>query len=533
MNRTIHIFLLCFLSLSLQAQEVERVYVSTDKNAYLSGERVWCSLFCVNQEGKTAPGSAIAYMELISNEGTALEIKAGLYNGRGAASFLLPAQLPGGAYRLIAYTPTGSISQTGSRLLSIYNPFTTARVKDGVTTEGTAASQEIPLQKDENLSLQVPRVIRTGQSGVLLLESTRPVNISLSIFHEDGLQQFLAASIVPFATAHEKLHAGKPAREGERIKGKVFGAKEDDITILSSSGSTSDIYTGTVAADGSICFETCNIYGHRELVYEVMDGNDNSFIQLESPFLHPSAGVLPTLTLSQNLFSDLVTRKDHLRAQVKADTLYQFLPHREDPLFAGSDWDIFHLDDYTRFPSVREILIEIVTVVRLVNSNGKPALQIVISDGINHSKRFMDPVLVMMDGVVITDINLLLNFDAMLLDRVEVFRHPFVIGKTPFYGAVNFVSQKNYVTALAFPRRVRVMDFNGVEYPVACTQSPAIKEGEKDLRELLYWHPILQVDKSLRIPFTAPSYPGRFKVVAEGMDEAGKPVRCVESFEVR
>ena len=61
----------------------------------------------------------------------------------------------------------------------------------------------------------------------------------------------------------------------------------------------------------------------------------------------------------------------------------------------------------------------------------------------------------------------------------------------------------------------------------------SIKEGEKDLRELLYWHPILQVDKSLRIPFTAPSYPGRFKVVAEGMDEAGKPVRCVESFEVR
>ena len=92
MKKTILIILGCLLSLFLQAQEVERVYVSTDKNAYLSGERVWCSLFCVNQEGKTAPGSSIAYMELISNEGTALEVKAGLYNGRGAASFLLPAQ---------------------------------------------------------------------------------------------------------------------------------------------------------------------------------------------------------------------------------------------------------------------------------------------------------------------------------------------------------------------------------------------------------------------------------------------------------
>lgn len=533
MKKTILLILGCLLSLLLQAQEVERVYVSTDKNAYLSGERVWCSLFCVNQEGKTAPGSTIAYLELISNEGTALEVKAGLYNGRGAASFLLPARIPGGTYRLIAYTPTGSISQTGSRLLSIYNPFSTARVKDGVTVEGTAPSEAIPLVKDETLSLQVPRVLNTEKTGTLLLESTRPVSLSVAIFHEDGLQQFPAASIVPFLTAHEKLPAGKPAREGEQIKGKVFGAKEGDITILSSSGGVSDIYTGTVAADGSICFETSNIYGRRELVYEVLDGTDNSFIQLESPFLHPSAGILPNLTLSNDLFSDLVTRKDHLRAQVKADTLYQFLPHREDPLFAGSDWEVFKLDDYTRFPSVQEILVEIVTVVRLVNASEKPTLQIVISDGINRSRRFMDPVLVMMDGVVITDVNLLLGFDAMLLDRVEVFRHPFVIGKTPFYGAVNFVTQKNYVTALPFPRRVRVMDFNGVEYPVACTQSPTLKEGEKDLRELLYWHPILQVDQPVRIPFTAPSYPGRFKVVAEGMDADGHPVRCVESFEVR
>ena len=33
MKKTIPIILGCFLSLFLQAQEVERVYVSTDKNA--------------------------------------------------------------------------------------------------------------------------------------------------------------------------------------------------------------------------------------------------------------------------------------------------------------------------------------------------------------------------------------------------------------------------------------------------------------------------------------------------------------------
>lgn len=521
------------LSLSAQAQQVERVYVSTDRNAYLSGERVWCSLFCVDENGKPFNGSSIAYLELISPDGTALEVKSCLMNGRGAVSFLLPSQLPTGPYRLLAYTPTGSVSYAGSRLLSIYNPFSTARVQQGVTMSESAPALEVAPQKDANLSLQVPRVLGAGKNGLLLLDSSKPVSLSVSIYHEDALQQFPCASITSFAESKETVAKGTIAPEGEIIRGKVYGANEKDVTILSSCGNASDIYTGKVEKDGSIAFITGNIYGNRELVYEVLDGTDDSFIQLESPFLHPSGGDFSELVLSESLFSNLVTRKDHLRYQAKADTLYQFLPRREDLLFAGSTWDIYNLDDYTRFPTVREVLVEILPSVRLSSYQNKPSLQVLINDGVNRRKVFLNQVLVLMDGVVITDLNLILTFDAMLLDRVEVFRHSFVIGHTPYNGAVHFISQKNYVTALNFPRRVRVMDFEGVGYPVACTKAPQIPEGEKDLRELLYWHPILEVKKQTRVNFTAPSYQGTFKVVAEGMDADGNPVRCVESFEVR
>jgi hypothetical protein len=135
--------------------------------------------------------------------------------------------------------------------------------------------------------------------------------------------------------------------------------------------------------------------------------------------------------------------------------------------------------------------------------------------------------------VLLSDLNLLLDFDAMLIEDIDIYDQPFVCGKTPLHGLVNFITKKNYVTALHFPTNVRVVDFQGVAYPVA--YSGVVPEGEgQDLRQLLYWHPILKLDAAsdYRIEFTAPGYAGRFMVVAEGFTEDGKPVYQSFTFEV-
>ena len=80
---------------------------------------------------------------------------------------------------------------------------------------------------------------------------------------------------------------------------------------------------------------------------------------------------------------------------------------------------------------------------------------------------------------------------------------------------------------------MRVVDFQGVAYPVA--YNGAVPEGEgQDLRQLLYWHPVLNLDacSDYRIEIHTPGYAGRFKAVAEGFTEDGKPVYQEFSFEV-
>ena len=262
---------------------------------------------------------------------------------------------------------------------------------------------------------------------------------------------------------------------------------------------------------------------------------EGGYIDFESPFIHPEAGELPKLRLSPSQRQDLVSRKAAVRAEkaLRIDTLTTYITHRKDLLLESNVCRRYHLDDYTRFPSVREILVEFIPELSLRRVKDKWIMQLVVSDAIQSRFEKTDNILVMMDGVILSDLNLLLDFNAMLLEDIDIYMQTFVCGKVPFRGLVNFITKKNYVTALHFPANVRVVDYQGVAYPVA--YNGAVPEGQgQDLRQLLYWHPILNLDagSDYRLEFTTPAYSGRFKAVAEGFTEDGLPVYQEFSFEV-
>ena len=59
--------------LTVGAQLVERTYIVTDRQVYVSGEEIFCSLFCFDAtKGSLSDFSSIAYMELVSPKGSAV-----------------------------------------------------------------------------------------------------------------------------------------------------------------------------------------------------------------------------------------------------------------------------------------------------------------------------------------------------------------------------------------------------------------------------------------------------------------------------
>jgi len=536
------------------AAPVERIYVSTDRDVYLAGDVIWCSLSCLDENGRFSNASAVSYLELVSGDGTACTAKIGLLDGRGAGSFRIPVTAPTGTYRLVAYTAVnaaedGTPWQAGSRLLTIFNSTSRARVADGVEIldEGTYEARK-PAQAAPEGSLELSTRIRLPKDSPAVINLHNPggkASVSLSVFHDDDLlpadRENTPARFLKALPASIDLKKDvSTENDGEIISTRLRGTilKGDDISFatLSTAGSPSDLFIGRSDGDDRIRFYTSNIYGNREIVCEVYQlDRKEGYIDFESPFLYPEIGPLPKLRLSPAQKTDLRARKAALRAEkaLRIDTLTTFMAHREDLLLASVAMRRYHLDDYTRFPSVKEVIVEIAKELHLRKEDGKPVITLSYSDGLGRKFDRTENILVMMDGVVISDLNLLLDFDAMLIDDIDIYNEAIVCGKTPLHGIVNFITKKNYVTALHFPANVRVVDFQGVAYPVAYTG--AVPEGEgQDLRQLLYWHPILQLDadSNLRLEFNTPGYAGRFKAVAEGFTDDGKPIYQEFTFEV-
>lgn len=541
------LFILGLLPIVAGAQGVERIYVSTDRSVYIAGDEIWCSLFCVDGSSRHLSSySAVSYVELVSAGGTAATAKISLMEGRGAGKFRIPTGTPTGNYKLIAYTAQYPDAYApGAKTLSVFNTTSTARVKEGVKIVADyKAEKAVSTPSDGVLTLSTREVPYAGRSfSIALKNNADPATLSFSVYEVDGIKEPAPGSLDAFLK--ELPFAGGTGRssklgeyEGEIVYAAVEGLNAEQlaslsdqaVATLSSAGSPSDVYVGKVGEKGRLQFFTNNIYGDRELVCEV--AGNAGYISLMDPFRYPSMGEIEPLELSQALFGDLVHRKAALGTTLQVDTLVQFMPRRQDIMLQNVNKKVYHLDDYTRFPSFQEVIIEIVRELRIRNASGIHHLQMIVPDAVGTRRVVKDNILVMMDGVVIPDLTLLETMDAMLLEDVELYEENIAMGGLSYSGCANFTTKKNYVKAMQFPSNVRVVDFKGVCYPVAYYGDAV--EGT-DYRPVLYWNPLMKLEagESLVIPLKAPSTAGTFRMKAEGLTVSGKPFCEVFDFEVR
>ena len=84
----------------------EKVFVHTDKGAYVTGEILWFKVYVVDGSyNKPLNLSKIAYVEVLDdNQVPAMQAKIELHNGHGSGSLYIPVSLNNGNYHFRAYT---------------------------------------------------------------------------------------------------------------------------------------------------------------------------------------------------------------------------------------------------------------------------------------------------------------------------------------------------------------------------------------------------------------------------------------------
>lgn len=517
--------MLSFLCMAYVPQE--RVYVSTDKDVYIAGERIWCSVFCL--DGAEMSGfSSIAYVELLSEDSQAGCVKVALKNGRGAATLCIPTEIPSGNYRLVAYTSLNVNDKShdyleGSKILSVFNTMTTSRVEGGVEVVEKLETVSPVFVDDPSLDVTV----KSDGNMILAFEGEDFAQVSISVCQEDGIPgnknpdiRSFCNNVRSYSAVSADYGSRIPEYEGEIIRCRAQGGPglEGKTVFISFPGESPDAYSADIRKDGTSEFFTQNIYGTRDVVCEIADGPSGSTVSLESPFITPDAGHIPVLHLFKSQEADLLKRSLVLQDDrtYGVDTLFSMIPKYEDKLF-GSDVIEYILDDYTRFPVMEEIIIEFISELR-VRKNSTGAREILVAlDDYHGNFGFRDASsLIMIDGVPVLDPEKFLAYDPLLVERVYIYPHSFFIGSRGFSGAANFVTYKKNLPGITMRDEVKVFSYEGVCYP----------ESYRGTANTLFWHPQVVLEDGVKVTVESglPHGSGKAVVKVEGLTSSGKPV---------
>ena len=517
-------FLMLAAGFSAAAGLVERTYVCTDRHSYVAGEDVFCSVFCFDGgSGSLSDFSSVAYVELISPEGSAVRVKMALQDGRGAGRLRLPSTLPTGNYRLIAYTALNRNEEDmdyfrGSRVISVYNTLSASRQESVVLDAASAAvagkdhSYGAAVEgKGRPYGAAAPAGLELEQRGDSLFlrnSGTECLDFCLSLSISDalpdpegpGLADFLEARSGDRTTQRTDAKLSIPEYEGEIVSIRVPAMYSGVTAVLSGPGLRNDIYSSTVDSTGLVSFYTGNIYGDRDLVFELnsRDVNDDFSLEVLSPFASPELdrdGV-PELHLNGSVAEDLKRRSVAMQIgrHFGIDEYMDSLQLRPDLLFKGGAMTVYEMDDYTRFPTMRETIVEYVREVHIRRQDGEPVLKLVPGKSFeSYSSMLGGNALVLVDGVPVSEHGRVLDLNPALLRRICIYPYDVSTGSCIYSGVVNFISFRGDMAGLQFPGRVRILDFHGVTFPV--TVGAAEEDSlSPDYRYTRIWQPLLHLE---------------------------------------
>lgn len=527
----------------------ERVYVSTDKNCYLAGEDIWLSLFCIDgKKGEYSDLSKLAYIELHSREGVQTTVKVALKDGRGAGRLKIPFNFPTGNYSLVAFTSVdggASAGEFNGKVITVFNTLTAEKVEGGVV----AVDKDEPVKGDgvefgSTAGMQINVAEAGNEKGkrqVRVVNSTGgAASLNVSVYHLDKLNALVGANGYNSARLLSRRGDFEPFRvvdySGETINVKVTGksgkgeAAANEVVYMSALGNTDDVYAGMTDENGVVTFYTNNIYGNRDMVFEVGKDTARSYnveILQEKGEHRPAA--IPVLRISSKMKEALQERNLNMQiaARFEADTIYDLMPMRGTSFIGQVVPYVYDLDDYTRFPVMREVVAEYVKYLRIRKDDNQEVFKVLWNDPLTP--------LLLLDGVPLQDHSVAINMDPLLVKRIEIYPRKYVLNAFIYSGVVKFITYKGDMAGVNLGNNVNIQSFRGASYPLAFFGEKVYgKEKYPNFNNTIYWNPVVELNngESFNFECVLPGYKGEFKVVVEGMGSGGKEIYCVKTFKV-
>lgn len=197
----------------------------------------------------------------------------------------------------------------------------------------------------------------------------------------------------------------------------------------------------------------------------------------------------------------------------------------------------YMLDDYTRFPSLEEVIHEYVQTVSVRKSKGQPTIKVFNR---NAGSLYDGSPMMLVDGVPVTDAARVLDMNPLRLKRIDVIGDRYFIGRRSWDGLLSFSSYDNDLNGLTFDANTLLLNYEALQ-PQRTFYSPSYdtearrRDHAADLRELLYWNPNISTRAGSATPlsFYTGDQRGTFLVVTQGIGANGLPAYHSFTFDVK
>lgn len=333
-----------------------------------------------------------------------------------------------------------------------------------------------------------------------------------------------------------------PEHEGMLINGKL-GGKNNSLPLskvnvtLTVPGKNFQLSGCQSDNSGNLLFNVRNFYGDNAII---LQGDSSYKFEIESPYSNQFS------TSSAPIFRMPLQWKDQLlyrSINVQADNSYlvndkqrRYVYSAEDTsLFYGNPDKRYYLDDYTRFPTMEEVMREYVAEVHVRKDADQFHFR--VENFINNTY-FEDEPLVLLDGLPVLNTTNIVQFDPLKIKRLDV------VAARQYYGNIitdGILSYSTYNGDLGnFPLNASdvIIKFDGLQREREF-YSPAYSNNKKeylpDTRNVLYWSPSIKTgtDGKCDFSFYASDLKGRFACVINGITNDGIAGSNIIFFDVK
>ncbi len=538
----------------------ENVQLSINSNLLLAGELLQYKAYNLNAANKKSSLSKVLYVSMRNeNDSVVFSHKLKVENGTANGDFFIPSSLKTGIYRLIGYT---NFSRNNSqdafveRYIYVLNSFVKTEKITGKSMDTVFLKKITEFTPQSVLKSQLGNQITTDKPIYGYREKVT-VNIENLPDNNRGNYVLSVRKMDPIEISDKSMNSTKgklsetfyiPELRGEIISGVVFSKtsnqpmpnKEVSLTIP---GKDYIFKIAKTNSNGRFFFSVPEGYNAEKSIVQlnetpseatnfnlVLDKKDFDLGKKRASFLK-----LDTVLKNWLQERSVQMQIENAYYDAKKDSI---LKNEMSLPFYNKLGTVFLLDDYTRFSTVKETFVEVVTLAAIRGSGSDSRFVVNNEYDPNGTANFNAiPPLVLMDGMQILNNEDLINYNAREIKSIRVINQPYRFGPKLFSGVIavetkkgDFVPTKKegYIEELNLPPAVKDKKYFRPDYSQKSENARI-----PDYRVQLLWKADFNPNENGGVvTFYTSDVEGTFEISLEGYSEEGSYLSSKSYFEV-